>query len=56
MRGKGIASNLILKASEELKLDKVSIGLPNNASLIGFLNHIGFKKDSISQYEMYITL
>lgn len=55
-RGNHIACSLIFKASEEINITKLSIGLPNNASIIGFLNHVGFKKDNISQYEMYLTL
>jgi ribosomal protein S18 acetylase RimI-like enzyme len=55
-RGSHIACSLILKAAEALNITKLSIGLPNNASIIGFLNHVGFKKDHISQYEMYLTL
>jgi ribosomal protein S18 acetylase RimI-like enzyme len=55
-RSSHIACSLILKAAEALNITKLSIGFPNNASIIGFLNHVGFKKDHISQYEMYLTL
>lgn len=55
-RNSGIATNLIDKCIRELKLEKVSIGLPNNASLYGYLTHKGFNRDSISQYEMYCAL
>lgn len=55
-RGKYIASSLIKHTVIELDLDKLSIGLPNNALLIGFLKKIGFSRDNISQYEMYCTL
>jgi predicted GNAT family N-acyltransferase len=55
-RGNHMACNLLSKAAEELKLAKCSIGLPNNASITGFLKQVGFKQDDISQYEMYLTL
>ncbi len=55
-RGKHIASSLIIRAAEQLNLTRCSIGLPNNASITGFLKHAGFKKDDITQYEMYVTL
>lgn len=55
-RNKGIGTMLLKRTVEELKLGKVSIGLPNNASLEGFLRKTGFKKDKIEQYEMYYTL
>lgn len=55
-RGRGIAASLLAKSAQELSIDRLSIGLPNNASIIGFLKHIGFNKDHISQYEMYVTL
>lgn len=56
LRHNGIGTNLIAKAAKELSLSKVTIGFPNNSSIQGFINHIGFKRDSISQYEMYYTL
>ncbi len=55
-RNKGVGRNLLIKAVEELKLPKITIGLPNNASIQGFLRHLGFDKDKLSQYEMYYTL
>lgn len=55
-RGQQIASTLLVKGAEALGISKLSIGLPNNASIIGFLKHIGFDKDNISQYEMFVTL
>ena len=56
LRHNGIGTNLIIKAAKELNLSKITIGFPNNASIQGFIKHIGFKKDDISQYEMYYTL
>jgi ribosomal protein S18 acetylase RimI-like enzyme len=55
-RHRGIAKNLIINAVNELKLDKLSISFPNNADIEGFLKHIKFEKDEISQYEMYLTI
>jgi ribosomal protein S18 acetylase RimI-like enzyme len=56
LRLKGIAKNLIAYSIEEINPQKLSISFPNNASLEGFLKSLGFKKDSLAQYEMYITL
>lgn len=50
------ASNLINYAISDLDLNKISSGFPNNASLEGFLKRVGFEKEKLAQYEMYITL
>lgn len=55
-REKHIGTALIATAAKELELGKLTSGFPNNANITGFLKHIGFKRDKISQYEMYITL
>jgi ribosomal protein S18 acetylase RimI-like enzyme len=55
-RIKGIGRFLLNTVIKELDLSKMSISFPNNSLLEGFLNHLGFKKDSISQYEMYLSL
>jgi len=55
-RGRGIGSGIIDFAVNDLNLDKLHISFPNNAILLGFINKLGFAKDSISQYEMYLTL
>lgn len=55
-RNKGIAKELILEGTKILNLSKVTLGFPNNASIQGFANHIGFIQDKITQYEMYRTL
>lgn len=55
-RGNQVAASLVNHSASELGLKKMSAGFPNNASLIGFLKRMGFKRDAISQYEMYITL
>ncbi|SHJ17887.1 Ribosomal protein S18 acetylase RimI [Clostridium amylolyticum] len=55
-RHKGSALSLIKKATQDLKLNTINISFPNNASIEGFLNHIKFEKDNISQYEMYLII
>jgi ribosomal protein S18 acetylase RimI-like enzyme len=55
-RHKGIAISLISNAVEDLRLQKLSISSSNNSKLEGFLRHIKFAKDKISQYEMYLTI
>lgn len=55
-RNMGTAAALINTVSKELNLSKLTFGFPNNNLLEGFLKHLGFKRDSIAQYEMYKTL
>lgn len=55
-RHKGTALSLIIKATKELKINTLNISFPNNASIGGFLKHVKFEKDNISQYEMYLTI
>ncbi|MBU5437279.1 GNAT family N-acetyltransferase [Tissierella sp. MSJ-40] len=55
-RHRGIARNLIINAVNDLKLKNLNISFPNNANIEGFINHIGFQRDEISQYEMYLTI
>lgn len=56
LRHNRIGTNLIARAVKELKISKVTIGFPNNASIQGFVNYMGFKREAIAQYEMYYTL
>ena len=56
LRNKGIGSALIGHAVNELNIKKLTINFPNNALLMGFVKRWNFEKDSISQYEMYLTL
>ncbi|KZL89436.1 GNAT family N-acetyltransferase [Clostridium magnum] len=56
LRHNRIGTNLIARAVKELNLSKVTIGFPNNASIQGFVNYMGFKREAIAQYEMYYTL
>lgn len=55
-RHRGIARNLIINTVNDLKLKNLNISFPNNANIEGFINHIGFQRDEISQYEMYLTI
>jgi len=55
-RHKGIAKSMLKKAVMDLRLNRLNISFPNNASLHGFVEYNGFSKLSISQYEMYLTL
>lgn len=56
LRHNGIGIKLVEEAVKRLNLTKVTIGFPNNASIQGFVTYIGFKREHISQYEMYCTL
>jgi ribosomal protein S18 acetylase RimI-like enzyme len=55
-RNKGIGGGLINHAVKELNLKKLAISFPSNASLTGFVKRLGFMKDPITQYEMYLTI
>ncbi len=55
-RCNSIGKTLLGAACDDLDLSKLSIGFPNNNLLQGFINHIGFTRSPISQYEMYLTL
>lgn len=55
-RHQSIGKGLINHAVKELNMEKLVINFPNNANLLGFIKHLNFTKDSISQYEMYHTL
>jgi GNAT superfamily N-acetyltransferase len=55
-RMQGIAAAILKQASKELGLVRISSAIPNNALLEGFYRHIGFDRDKVSQYEMYLPL
>ena len=55
-RHKGIATSMIARAIEDMKLNKLSISFTNNASLTNFLRLHNFKKEEFAQYEMYLPL
>lgn len=55
-RHRGIAVSLIIRAAKDLSLKSLAISFPNNASIEGFMKHIQFHKEKISQYEMYLTI
>ncbi len=55
-RFRGIGKGLVYYAVKELNIEKLVTNFTNNASLLGFIKHLNFTKDSICQYEMYYTL
>lgn len=55
-RRKKIAHALLFNASKELDLHAFSAGFPNNNKVEGFFNSLGFNKEKLSQYEMYLPL
>jgi ribosomal protein S18 acetylase RimI-like enzyme len=55
-RCSGIGSALIKRALEDTKVPTLVMGFPNNANIKGFIQKLGFKKDSIVQHEMYLSL
>ncbi|HEY8422592.1 MAG TPA: GNAT family N-acetyltransferase [Thermoclostridium sp.] len=55
-RNTGVGKGLISRAVKELNPGRLTISFPNNAALLGFVRHLNFTKDPISQYEMYFTL
>jgi len=52
----GIGRGLICHAVKELDPKRLAISFPNNAALSGFVKRLGFNKDPLSQYEMYLSL
>ena len=54
-RNRGIGSRLLQVARENLNVSSLSIGFPNNNLLEGFLKKTGFEKNSLAQYEMYVS-
>ncbi|MFZ5967179.1 MAG: GNAT family N-acetyltransferase [Bacillota bacterium] len=55
-RNQELGSMMLQKAVQAQTVEKITICLPNNASLEGFLKKIGFQKELIEQYEMYLPL
>lgn len=55
-RHQGLGRKLIAHASEALQLQKIAVSFPNNGNLEGFVKRVGFDRDDIAQYEMYLTL
>lgn len=47
---------LLLEASKLLYCEKLSVCIPGNAILEGFFRKLGFHKDKLEQYEMYLPL
>ncbi|MFK9092585.1 GNAT family N-acetyltransferase [Bacillus salipaludis] len=55
-RGKGVGTQLLQTAVEDLNLSRMSAGFPNNSLLEGFLKKKGFKKGNLKQFELYLLL
>lgn len=55
-RHQGMASSLLAEAVSRLKLDTLHISFPNNAALDCFVKKMGFSKNDLTQYEMYMPL
>ena len=55
-RNQGLGRSMIQKATQAQNVEKVTICLPNNSSLEGFLRKLRFQKDPIEQHEMYLPL
>lgn len=55
-RHRGLASTLLAHAGQGLKLNALQISFPNNASLEGLVKKMGFVRNELSQYEMYMPL
>lgn len=54
-RSKGLGKALLGYAAQTFTPSKIMINYTNNTKLEGFIKHIGFERDAISQYEMYLT-
>ena len=55
-RNQGLGRSMLKKAAQMQSVEKVTICLPSNSSIEGFLRKLGFEKQSIEQYEMYLPL
>ncbi|HMM19145.1 MAG TPA: GNAT family N-acetyltransferase [Selenomonadales bacterium] len=55
-RARGIARRLLGTAQAQLQPQQFSTGFPNNHLLEGFLKRLGFARNAVAQYEMYLTL
>ncbi|SHI84328.1 GNAT family N-acetyltransferase [Lutispora thermophila] len=55
-RGQGIATGLLRNAIDKLNLIKLGTSFPNNHVLYGFYKKLGFEKEKVAQYEMFMIL
>lgn len=53
-RNKSLATGMLAEVKKKHDLKAYSISCPNNGNLVGYLKHLGFEKDQIMQYEMYL--
>lgn len=55
-RNQGLGRSMLQKAVQMQSVEKVTVCLPSNAAFEGFLRKMGFEKQLIEQYEMYLPL
>ncbi len=55
-RNKGVASTLLSESVNKLNLKMIAINYPDNIKLDDYLEKMGFTRNSLSQYEMYMKL
>lgn len=55
-RDRGLGRRMLQEATLAHNVEKATVCLPSNASLEGFLRKVGFEKEQIEQYEMYLPL
>lgn len=55
-RGQGVGKGMLSEAIKLRNIEKITICLPSNSSMEGFVRKLGFEKDSLEQYEMYLPL
>lgn len=55
-RGLGIGMTLLFEALKNDGFESVRMTLTNNAVMQSFCEHIGMKKNKLTQYEMFLTL
>lgn len=53
-RNRGIGRIIVYRISKEQNISKANISTSNNNYLEGFLKKIGFKKEDVEQFEMYL--
>lgn len=55
-RNKNMATDLLAKAIDELKIKSLYVNFSSNIEIESFLKSLNFKKDDLCQYEKYLVL
>jgi GNAT superfamily N-acetyltransferase len=55
-RLKGLGHYLLYQAAGQSEVKNITVCIPGNALLEGFFRKLGFEKDKIEQYEMYLPI